>query len=1238
MTIKSLFNKDKSTKVVSLTNKEEIASDVESVSNYTSQVEERRRFEPHVDYSFAQNFAKFGSARKYYADAIQNIYSSYPFDGSQNDKAQWMLSASGIDRYIFENEYPRTNGFVNIGYTYGSLNAPAEDSYGSYGSDEYIFVKGGPNPDPAGSDKKLSNIFLHSSSNFYDVSKNRDSNLELDGTTGIAVEFWMKKASYGTESDKQVVFDLWNSASFGTDGYGRFRIEARSSDTTKLFLEVMSGSSGSMEVEIGSGLTTTDDKWHHYAVAVKNSGNNLSSRLYLDGALNQKVISGSAIGTVTGSMLGYVGALGTSVSGTYGNLGWGKLSASLDEMRIWKSYRTDKDIGRNWFTQIGGGTNTDDANVDLGVYYKFNEGITLTSSVDSKVIDYSGRFSDGTWTGYTSNSRNTGSAIVLAQAADREFQDPIIYSFHPDVISYNNQKSQEGTEHDYNNAASIYNSIPAWILDEDGTDGNLSNLVQIISSFFDSLYLKIQEIPKLRDIKYVPSSQKPYPFLKNGIESLGFTTPELFIEADILEEISSRNENESFDEKIYNIKNTIYQNIYNNLLYIYKTKGTMKSFRNLLRCYGIDEELVKVNLYVDGATYEIEDSYKLQGIDKKFVNFAGSDRFNGTVYQTSSATISNSVSFITASTFDHPMTIETEVIFPRKFTKDNPLYFVTPFVSASLFGMHTAVNDGTDYTWAAGDNANFQVYAVRESEDSRNAKFVFKSTTADAPFPTLETGFYKEVYDNTNWNFAVRLKQDYELLNTASSGLVPSDNPYTLEFYGIETEGDFIRNEFILTSSLAYSSGSNFIKNNKRLYAGAHYTNFTGSNLQKTDVKITSNRVWANYLDNKVMRVHGRDSTNYGTTRPFENTYALYNEVGVEVPSADTLLLHWGYNTLSSSDGGSGAGFTAGFFVDDLSSGSTDSAVTYGPLDDILKKEHPGKGNFFLANDDNAIQKEFISNAKLQGPEEMQADDLVKIIDGLDDQIYTRESRPQEFRYEIEKGMHQVISSEIINVFGTIIDFNNLIGEPVNRYRQNYKDMSNLRQLFFDRLGNTPDLIKYVDFYKWIDGAITSMLQQLVPATANFSPEVATVVESHVLERNKYYNKFPTIDFKANEPTAIALGQGIANTPTAQIIPTPPNSPIPQNQSCYWWKNRAAGSGSFIPDYVFRNREQIVAVAHSGYQAQYESVVKFSADGLINTDEDAADIGVMKYAVRFGSSGNLSISADQFVEEDCLDE
>jgi len=1234
MGIKDLFSKDKNTSIVSLTNKEDLSKDIESPEYYSSQIQEKQRFEPLVDYSFPENFAKFGSANKYYTDAITGIYTSYPFDGSQNDKIQWSLTASGIDRYIFESEYPRTNGYVNLGYSYGALVSGPADGYSLYGSDEYIFVKGGPNPDPNGG--TLSSIFANSSSNFYDPSNNRDSNLELDGDTGVCVEFWLKKDGFALQSSKQSIFDLWNSASFGTDGYGRFRVEARSTDTTKMYLEIMSGSSGSLEIEIGDSLTISDGSWHHYAISSQNSGSSLVTKLYLDGDLNQTVVSGTSIGAVTGPMLGYVGSLGTDVSGAHGALGWGKLSGSVDEMRIWKTSRTDKDIGRYWFTQYGGGTNTDDANTDLGVYYKFNEGITQVASADSKVLDYSGRFSDGDWVGYTSGARNTGSAIVDAEAADAEFKDPIIYSFHPAVASLLSTKQAEGTEYDYNNAASIYYSIPSWITEDDETQGNLSNLTQIISSFFDSLYLKIQELPSVRDIQYVSSSQKPYPFTKAGIESLGFTAPELFVEASVLETISSRNETEAFDDKIYDIKNVIYQNIYNNLVYIYKTKGTIKSFRNLLRCYGIDEELVRVNLYVDGATYELEDSYKLHGLDKKFVNFAETDRFNGTVYQTSSATISNSVSYITASDFDHPITVEAEVVFPRKHTKDSPLYFETPFVSSSLFGVHTAKDDGGDYTWETGDAANFQIYAVRDSIESTNAKFVLKSMSEDGPFPTLETSVYKSVYDNNNWNFAVRLRQEYEILDTGSMSIAASDNPYTLEFYGVETEGDFIRNEFSLTSSLAYASGSNFIKNNKRLYAGSHYTNFTGSNLEKADTKITSNRVWLSYLDDEVMRVHARDATNYGTKHPFENTYALYNEIGVEIPEIDTLALHWGYDTLSSSGGGSGPGYTAGFFTDDLSSGSTDPAVTYGSLDGSLKKEHPGRGNFFLANDTSVIQKEYLSNAKLQGPESMQSDDLVQIINEQDDQLFTRDSRPLSFRYAIEKGMQQVISDEMIDVFGSIIDFNNLIGEPVNRYRQDYKDLGKLRQIFFSRIQNTPNLIKYVDFYKWIDGAITSMVEQLIPASANFSPDMSTVVESHILERNKYYSKFPTIEFKGTTPEAVAIGQGLAQYPIPAGQPGAPSSPVPEGERCYWWQNRASGEGDFIPASVFANREQIVAVAHSAWQRQYNSVVELKVDGLINTDEDANNIGALKFAIRFGSDGFISISADQF-QEGCED-
>ena len=56
----------------------------------------------------------------------------------------------------------------------------------------------------------------------------------------------------------------------------------------------------------------------------------------------------------------------------------------------------------------------------------------------------------------------------------------------------------------------------------------------------------------------------------------------------------------------------------------------------------------------------------------------------------------------------------------------------------------------------------------------------------------------------------------------------------------------------------------------------------------------------------------------------------------------------------------------------------------------------------------------------------------------------------------------------------TDIDFNNLIGEPKFKYETSYTDLNKLRQLFFEKVGNEPDLDKYLDFYKWFDSALGS--------------------------------------------------------------------------------------------------------------------------------------------------------------------
>ena len=697
MSIKNLFNKTEiSEKVLPIVSLEEIGTEVESAEFVKKELENKNRFIPYVDFSNPTNFVKFGLAEQYYEDAINYIKNDYPYDGSKREKVEWELSASYLDKYIFENEYPRTNGYINLGVNYGSIIS-ASSGYNLFSSNNYIFFKGGPNSASNGmSANHLYETF--SLSNLYDSGSRRESNLEIDGSNGLTVEFWLKKNGFTTssiESTKQVIFDLWNSSSYGNSDYGRFRVEIHpgiSGEERQFFIELMSGSSGLSDsqsfnvIPIGVGLNLTGSGWNQFSLSVVNNGSNMIARLYASGSINDTIITGSSIGLVQGPMIATLGSLVAPISGTNGGFAYASLSASLDEFRYWKSRRTAKQIGRYWFTQVGAGTNTDDANTQLGVYYKFNEGIISTGSVnnvDAKILDYSGRVSNGRWTGYTTGSRNTGSAFVESGLVESEFQDPILYSEHSLVSSLINNKKEIGYSYDIVNNSSLYSSFPEWITadDEEKEHRVLRKMTQVLASYLDNLYLQMETLPRIKDATYISGSSKPYPFVSRLLESVGMIAPEIFSDAEELEAIAARDDFKEFEEKLYDVKNKIYQNVYNNLVFMYKSKGTEKAFRNLIRCFGVDDELIKINLYGDNITYDFKDNRRYSVARKKYADFNNVDRFDCTVYQTTSSSPS-SRSYIAApsNVIHHGATFECETVFPKKFEKDSQLHFHTPYM------------------------------------------------------------------------------------------------------------------------------------------------------------------------------------------------------------------------------------------------------------------------------------------------------------------------------------------------------------------------------------------------------------------------------------------------------------------------------------------------------------------------------------------------------------------------------
>ena len=1260
MSLKDLFKQGKS-KILVAKSTEEIGQEAESERYVYERSQDQKRVIPQIDFSQPKNFAKFGSAEEYYAQSIARIYNTYPYDGSRYEKQAWENSSSYLDLYVLEELYPRTNGYAvfspdDEGNGWGN-KAATVGAYDKSSDLEYIFLKGGPNPnnDSGEIQKAFPNLETRRSgnvgANIYDLAKNRESNLKLDAADGNTVEFWLKKPNFLSDINGggyEVLFDCYTTSSLSSSlDYGRLRVELTGNTSGSPFrITFMSGTNGLFRETIGDVTTSSvgDDNWHHYAFVLKNTGSlgpvsalnkppvtqnnrkDIQIDFYVDGKLNSSVITGSTIDYVSGALVATVGALAASPSGTAGGTiqtavgtdmqamrGYGKLSGSVDEFRFWKEARTAKQVGLNWKSALGAGTNLDDANTQLGVYYKFNEGITQTASVDSNVLDYAGRVTNGNWVGYEAAGRSTNSAIVESSASAEEFKDPIVYSFHPDVKSLKETKELEGRVYDYNNPGGFYRTFPDWMLAEDNeTEKGLLRLTQIMSSYFDSLYLQLKQLPRIKDVQYVSSSigatgsYKPLPFADRVLESKGFMTSEIFADSTIVEQFLDKDDNKLFTEKLSDVKNLIYQNIHNNLVEIYKTKGTENAFRNFIRCFGVDDELIQLNAYTNNEVFEIRDNYRYRSERKNYVDFHTYGDHDANVYQFKSG--SNSAGFISASQaqfFEKGMaqTYECEFIAPPPWpaASTGSLYYNS--ISSSVFGVQQ-VNyksdgtvDETDTSFeltAADDFANFQVFLARDEVGSNSAKFVLTSSNASG-IQELTSSFFRDLYDNRKWNLAVRIVPKASPWENTVHG-TSDENGYEVQFYGVNYDANTVRDSFYLTGTLigGDARGDGFLKNGKRMYIGALRTNFTGSLVSGSDLKISSTRAWMANISNEEINAHAIDASNMGSLHPYRSAYLFENSSSVApiakvkqgnnqyVPSLATLALNWDYKTLT----GSSAGGT--FSVVDFSSGSAEDFDRYRWLGNVLKMQHPGRGGNFRTNQTNVVDTNYVNSAKQQDPETVVGLDMIKSL-SRDDVQFTRESRPISYFFMLEKSMYKAVTEQMLNFFATVKDFNDLIGSPVNRYRQDYKAMEKLRNLFFERVDNTPDLDKYIEYYRWLDTSIGEMAEQLYPASAAHAKGLKTVVESHVLERNKYRHQYPSVEqardydkllsteeqMQSERDTYLQDASGEYGT---QMQPKTA-SPLDTNTSFNWWALRAerdkADEISSGDSTVDKNREQL---------------------------------------------------------------
>jgi hypothetical protein len=433
------------------------------------------------------------------------------------------------------------------------------------------------------------------------------------------------------------------------------------------------------------------------------------------------------------------------------------------------------------------------------------------------------------------------------------------------------------------------------------------------------------------------------------------------------------------------------------------------------------------------------------------------------------------------------------------------------------------------------------------------------------------------LYDNNKWNFAVRVRNEKYPYTYGLSGSTGAD--YLVEFVGYNSIGNYVQNNFSLSSSITNAIGKQLLCNSKRLYAGAHRTNFTGSTLLQSDVLVSDVKFWQSYLDDETIKLHSYNPDNVGTKTPFRPDNVNTGIENLELTDLETLALHWRMDTQTTSDS---SGEFTGF---DFASGSTENASRNSWLGGVTGHKYPFKGEGFITSSAKAFDKRFIYSAKQRKFGVLMSSDGVTIKNDANTLLFTDDDVSDNF-YAFEKSYSGVISEEMLKLFASLVEFNDLVGQPIDGYKRSYKEMEKLSRLFFEKVENRIEPEKFFDFYRWIDNSIMFALKQLFPASAKYSDTSRNIIESHLLERNKYDRKFPLlVDVTATEGYAKGISELLYNWKFG-------HAPVPaaENENCLWQKHRKERTD-------IADRQTVLDSLNNGNNVKH--LAKITKDGTI---------------------------------------
>jgi len=661
---------------------------------------------------------------------------------------------------------------------------------------------------------------------------------------------------------------------------------------------------------------------------------------------------------------------------------------------------------------------------------------------------------------------------------------------------YNNALTTAET-FDTDNIHSFENNLPLYI-QESSQFNDMKTFLNLQGEQYDLIRNHIDSMGTLHKRGYKKTNSPPNNTLPMLLNNMGWEAINPF-SGSLTDTLGSYL---SGVTSIDDIKNNTWRKTLNNLLYIYKSKGTKNSVRALLNTYGYPPDVLQFQEF-GGATSNgdmsalLDDSvpseentdlnlklksgsFSFTTNKQKLYNY----NFNGNIDRTlnldwwmDDANI-NTIEFV----YKHVNTTNTQTILESS-------------------------GSGTQTLWDL---------RLVPSSDGASSSFEFRLNNSQNGGTAIgERGFsmslaYNKMKDGQLWNVMLQRM-------TASS-----DGPGTAEYRlhsAFQNEESIAPYSYVTMSISGGMAGDSSTLGGKGFFANQ---NWQSSGSRGTDI-ISSSGLYVGETHSGSLAEIKAWATQLSISKFRQHTLNKFSTVGNTINShKDELIYHFklneNYTTSSVSASNqmvkivdSAPTTTYSDYSIPTSGSFFTSSIIYGfDIIDVVKLTLQDNGsnpndNTILINPNQSIIGNLDSNDSA--------------IDSLTSPLGKKPQFNTSPKLELYRSPQTYVDNFILDKLGGF-NLETLYGSPTNYYSQSYQEFDTFRENFFDAHPINVDVNKFIRAHEnMFNDSITEGMKKIIPARSTFSDKNANVgveIKPTVLEKQKYENEEHSIEANPN--------------------------------------------------------------------------------------------------------------------------